>query len=156
MVVRRSQLSSPLRCHMISTNSHILASADENRLNMTAILLSEHTVSPKCLRCSDSTSRFVTRQSNRKGNAGRPYYKCLRCDKFSCFDDTRGIDGLNPRCLCDSASRRQLSGQERGRKVHYVCVSGRCDYFMYHRGADDAAVTVDEDLVEALIRLRFI
>ena len=111
---------------------------------------------PTCLRCGQETERLITRWSNRNGNAGRPYYKCLHCGGFNSFADDRGNDAGNPLCDCGQASRRQISGVQRGRRVHYVCRFGRCDYFTFHWTAENKVMSLTEDVVEWLARLRLV
>ncbi|KAF2498794.1 hypothetical protein BU16DRAFT_443877, partial [Lophium mytilinum] len=76
-------------------------------------------------------TRFVTRRSNRKGNTGRPYFKCLSCDRFLCFADRRGNDPSNPLCFCGASIKRQISGPEKdvARGVHFVCRLGECAFY---------------------------
>ncbi|KAI3332427.1 hypothetical protein HD806DRAFT_480513 [Xylariaceae sp. AK1471] len=111
---------------------------------------------PMC--CHRPCSRFVTRSSNRNGNAGRPYFACTHCKKFLSFDDERGIDPRNPLCRCRAPSRRQLTGQKgsRPRTFHYVCSTGDCGYFSWCEDGADEVVTVDDSLVDALARLGII
>jgi hypothetical protein len=45
--------------------------------------------------------------------AGRGYFKCESCDKFHCFQDTRGNDPRNPSCYCGASSKTQVSGPEK-------------------------------------------
>ncbi|KAK2005426.1 hypothetical protein LZ32DRAFT_183773 [Colletotrichum eremochloae] len=56
---------------------------------------SDYIPPPLCRSCRAPTTRHVTRSSNRKGNAGRPYYKCL---------PLRSI----PREICSSGRTAQL------------------------------------------------
>lgn len=49
--------------------------------------------SAHCRRCGSdraTLNRFVCRRSNRNGNAGRPYLKCMPCNRFVKFEDERG------------------------------------------------------------------
>ncbi|KAK2037077.1 hypothetical protein LZ31DRAFT_426802, partial [Colletotrichum somersetense] len=87
---------------------------------------------PLCRSCRAPTTRHVTRSSNRKGNAGRPYYKCLPCNKFHCFADSRGCDPRNPNCSCGQPSRMQVAGRERNPPggLHFVCQNGGCDFYL--------------------------
>ncbi|KAK2057100.1 hypothetical protein LY76DRAFT_516949 [Colletotrichum caudatum] len=84
---------------------------------------------PECRRCQEVARRYVTGQLNRKGNAGRPYYKC--CGEFYCFADFRGYHPNNPPCDCDRPSRMQIAGPERNPPggLHYVCMWGVCDFY---------------------------
>lgn len=96
---------------------------------------------PPCIICAEPTVRQITRSSNRKGNAGRPYYICLPCGKFHCFADPKGNDPANPPCHCGTFSKRQLSDEISSprRKVHFVCRLGGCDYYRHdvgHYGCD--------------------
>ena len=92
--------------------------------------------------------------SNRKGNAGRPYYKCQHCSKFLCFVDDRGNDPNNPPCHCGASSKTQVAGREKKVPggIHYVCRLGGCDFYKPNIGEDGNQVTV-EDLEKDLARL---
>jgi hypothetical protein len=111
---------------------------------------------PNCRSCRKACTRHITRSSNRNGNAGRPYYKCIPCDKFSCFEDSRGEDETNPLCDCGKSSRRQLSGREKGRRIFYVCKTGSCDFFQFHKRQDGSIWSVGQDMAEALAELRVV
>ncbi len=112
---------------------------------------------PSCKKCRIETTLRSTRVSNRNGNSRRPYYKCLRCDIFHCFADQRGNNPGNPPCFCKIPSRLQVSNKDKpkGRRLHYVCRSGVCDFFDLHQSAKEE-ITVDDDLVAGLIRLLII
>ncbi|KAK1974723.1 hypothetical protein LZ30DRAFT_539133, partial [Colletotrichum cereale] len=86
---------------------------------------------PVCRLCRAPTSWRITRSSNRKRNAGRPYYICCPCKKFSCFADDRGCHPSNHNYYCGHSSRMQLAGRERNPSggLHYVCQQGTCDYY---------------------------
>jgi hypothetical protein len=111
---------------------------------------------PNCHSCGEACTRHITRSSNRNGNAGRPYYKCIPCDKFSCFVDSRGEDENNPLCDCGKSSRRQLSSREKGRRIFYVCKTGSCQFFQFHKRRDGSNWSVEEDVAEALAELRVV
>lgn len=115
---------------------------------------------PACVRCHRKTQRFITRYSNRKGNGGRPYYKCVPCDKFACFDDERGNDDRNPRCDgCGHPSKRQVAGMNTQLPggIHYVCSRGTCDFYEPHLKEDgEQLAIVDADILTALARLKLI
>lgn len=111
---------------------------------------------PRCRVCSKPCTLLVTRSSNRNGNAGRPYYKCIEDDVFACFADTRGDAENNPACHCGVSSRRQLSSAAKGRKIFYKCRSGTCDFFQFHQRADGSEWGVDEDVANALAELRVV
>ncbi|KAK4174866.1 hypothetical protein QBC36DRAFT_33103, partial [Triangularia setosa] len=91
--------------------------------------------------CERPSKRFITRYSNRKGNAGRPYYKWQPCGKFLCFADHRGNDPNSPPCYCGVSSNRQLAGRETSvpRGVHYVCRLGVCTFYQPHIGGNGGA-----------------
>lgn len=114
---------------------------------------------PKCIKCNKPTTFSITRLSNRKGNGGRPYYKCIPCKKFSCFADDRGNDRSNPQCHCGLKSRRQVSGPEkRGpRQVHYVCRVGGCDYYEVHLTPEKKPISFNAlEVVELLGGLKIV
>lgn len=115
---------------------------------------------PECIRCSRPTTLRTTRYSNRNGNAGRPYYKCIPCDRFTVFADERGNDPQNPLCHCAKSSKRQLAGSKAKKStkgaVHYVCRLGRCDYYFAQKDAQGKQVVVEEDLVDKLAKLSFV
>ena len=117
------------------------------------------TPAPRCSRCNAQGRQMVTRQSNRNGNAGRPYFKCSRCPAFISFGDKRGIDQTNPQCHCQIPSRRQLNGRdhETPRGLHFVCGGyGNCNYFTRGTTGEGQQLTVEEGLVELLARTLFI
>lgn len=113
---------------------------------------------PNCRACHRRTVRRVTRVSNRTGNANRPYYKCIPCDKFQCFDDDRGKSPDHPLCSCNIPSRQQVAGPDKfiPRGLHYVCSSGACDFYGVQRDAQQQQITLDENLVDTLARLNII
>lgn len=110
---------------------------------------------PACCHCGGQSKKFITRSTNRNGNAGRPYYKCTCCSKFLAFADDRGNDPNNPRCDCGVSSKRQLASREKGRKIHYVCRLGKCNFYDVQLSAIDGSVaTVEGDeLASALAML---
>ncbi len=115
-------------------------------------------VAPDCIRCGRPTNLRYTRHSNRTGNAGRPYYKCMPCGKFHCFADQRGNDPTNPPCHCGLSSRRQISSLQKlkGRQIHYVFRVGRCDFYNVHRNPQQESVELGPELAERLARLGII
>ncbi|KAK5637088.1 hypothetical protein RRF57_012800 [Xylaria bambusicola] len=121
-------------------------------------LASPPTQPPYCPCCSRVSKRLITRSSNRNGNAGRPYSKCLHCDKFLVFDDYRGNDSTNPECHCGYSSKRQVSGRSKpvAGRLHYVCRLGMCDFFSPGKDAKGIDVIIDMDLTEDLSRLSII
>lgn len=116
-------------------------------------------VGQDCSTCGGPCERMVTRSSNRNGNAGRPYFKCVPCNKFIRFDDARGLDQGdqgNPLCDCGQSSRRQITSREKGRRIFYVCTIGACQFFEWHRNEDGSRWSISEDVVAALQRLRVV
>ncbi len=80
---------------------------------------------PYCPRCGakyKDLERFVTKTSNRNGNSGRPYLKCMPCNKFVTWLDDRGIDDECPTCSCKLLCRRQVAGNK-ARLIHEHCIS---------------------------------
>ncbi|KAL8380776.1 hypothetical protein RB595_005185 [Gaeumannomyces hyphopodioides] len=115
---------------------------------------------PACVYCREKTQRFITRSSNRNGNAGRPYYKCVPCNKFARFDDERGNDRRNPPCDgCGHPSKRQVAGGDARVPggVHYVCSQGTCDFYKPHLNKDGVQLAVvDAELLRALVSLKLV
>ena len=64
--------------------------------------------------------------------------------------DERGNDPTNPNCNCGVSSKRQVSGEAKGRVLHYVCRLGRCNYYMEHRLAEGEQLGLNENLVAPL------
>jgi hypothetical protein len=118
-------------------------------------LLPSAQVSPICFRCGKPSSRHITRTSNRNGNGGRPYDKCMHCNKFLAFTDERGNDPNNPTCRCGLSSKRQIAGLRKKvpRGLHYVCRLGTCGFYAPVRNAEERQVTIDEGLVDGFARL---
>ena len=116
-------------------------------------LESAPSTAPSCLRCKKATDILVTRRSNRTGNAGRLYSKCIPCEIFHCFMDERGNDPTNPICHCGESSKRQVSKEAKGRRVHYVCRLGACRYYAVHGMAGGEQLSLTEDLVSSFSRL---
>ena len=84
---------------------------------------------PNCPSCLQITTLFTVHYKNRNGNAGRPYYKCLPCQKFCCFADARGLDPANPICHCGRPSRRGKTTMAKGGKTFYTCSQAKCDFY---------------------------
>ncbi|KAK1984585.1 hypothetical protein LZ30DRAFT_711011 [Colletotrichum cereale] len=109
---------------------------------------------PDCRECGGPTTLRITRSSNRRGNAGRPYYICVPCrGRFCSFGDNRGCHPDNPPCDCGRPSRLQVAGRDRNPpgRIHYVCQRGGCDFYRFR-----ADVKVDEAMVSLLDRLSLI
>jgi hypothetical protein len=102
------------------------------------------TKAPDCILCGKPTRRRIARVLNPNGNAGRPYYKCIPCDKFHCFCDSRGNDPTNPPCHCGKSSKRQVSGHGKAvpRGVHFVCRLGTCDFYRALRDAEERQIQI--------------
>lgn len=114
---------------------------------------------PTCNRCDRLSSRLTTRTTNRKGNAGRPYYKCLPCNKFLCFIDDRGNDPNNPPCYCEESSKTYMAGSEKRvpRGLFFSCRQGACDFHKPLRNDRGQHIAVSSyDLADHLINLRLI
>ncbi|CAG8372100.1 unnamed protein product [Penicillium salamii] len=116
-------------------------------------------VAPRCPRCQRTGKMETTRPSNRKGNAGRDYYKCHPCNKFLVFVDYRGNDPSNPLCHCRASSKTQMAGPGKrvARGLHYVCRLGRCDFYQVYQNVQGQHLTVSsDDLAEHLINLSIV
>ncbi|KZF23914.1 hypothetical protein L228DRAFT_259203 [Xylona heveae TC161] len=110
---------------------------------------------PLCILCHRPSHRFVTRSSNRNGNAGRPYYKCSPCGKFLCFDDRGGNSLRNPPCFCDVSSKLQVTGRERTppRKLHYVGRLGQCNFYRQCYNRMEEEVPLSEKFLDNFAHL---
>ena len=99
---------------------------------------------PRCRRCDwEPRYRNVVSENNRNGNAGRPYYKCVRCEGrpgqgvgyhlkgWITWDDDRGMDVRNPECYCGVASRQDKAGAHTTipNLGFWTCATGRCNYY---------------------------
>jgi len=117
---------------------------------------------PRCCRCGANykdLERFVTKTSNRNGKSGRPYLKCIPCNKFVTWLDDRGIDDECPTFPCNFVCRRQVAGKYgkiNPRVLHYVCGMGTCDYYEICRYEDGGEQVTTDDLVDLLARMRMI
>ncbi|KAI5926283.1 hypothetical protein F4810DRAFT_656258 [Camillea tinctor] len=113
---------------------------------------------PICKKCKRASEYFITRRSNRNGNAGRPCYKCLPCDNFLVFCDRRGNDPENPKCHCGYSSKRQITGRSKSvpGRVHYVCRLGECDFYSPSRDENGQDNVIAGELADKLSRLSFI
>ena len=117
---------------------------------MTIRVLSQWAPAPKtapnCFLCDGPSEEFQTALSNDKVNAGRPYYKCVPCNNFLVFNDTRGNDPNNPPCKCGYSTKRQLAGPEAQIPwgVYYVCRLGTCSCYMPYIKSDGRQLLLDE------------
>ncbi|KAH7148025.1 hypothetical protein DER46DRAFT_616104 [Fusarium sp. MPI-SDFR-AT-0072] len=110
---------------------------------------------PVCFVCNTPSLRLITRSSNRKGNAGRPYRKRTNCQKFLGFVDERGNSPDNPLCYCGESTKAQVTGQNSGSdgRLHYACRKGTCDYYATEAGQNSEQIRVSRDIVYQLARL---
>ncbi|KAG6012476.1 hypothetical protein E4U54_007517 [Claviceps lovelessii] len=74
--------------------------------------------------------------------------------KFLVFADDRGDDANNPHCFCAAPSKRQISSPGKGRKVHYVCGGGECDFYRPCYDENGKLVSVTSNLVDLLFRMK--
>ncbi|KAL2139005.1 hypothetical protein VTI28DRAFT_5910 [Corynascus sepedonium] len=114
---------------------------------------------PLCRLCKRPSKMFITRHSNRKGNAGCRYYKCQPRSEFLCFADYRGNHPDNPPCHCGVSSKKQLTGRETrvSRGVRYVCRLGECTFYRpYISGSGEQVRVDDDDLVHLIVKLRIL
>ncbi|EJT79404.1 hypothetical protein GGTG_04488 [Gaeumannomyces tritici R3-111a-1] len=100
----------------------------------TALTISRPTVvalsAPACVNCRQMTKRFITRASNRNGNAGRPYY-----------------------------NKRQVAGRDTKVPggIHYVCSQGTCDFYKPHLNKEgEQLAVVDAELLRLFISLKLV
>ncbi|KAH7132765.1 hypothetical protein EDB81DRAFT_763290 [Dactylonectria macrodidyma] len=86
--------------------------------------------SPTCRSCGKPCKHIPTKNLNRYGNAGRPYYTCEDNSHsrrvFGCFDDAIGVSRDNPPCRCGYASRRTRRND--GASHFFSCPVGRCGW----------------------------
>lgn len=103
---------------------------------------------PSCRRCGwVPQKRDTVSQSNCNGNAGRPYYICIKCkgnQEYTIFendqpngwiswDDGRGVHPRNPKCNCGIVCRQDRAGSKSSRRGYgfWTCASGSCNYFSF-------------------------
>lgn len=136
---------------------HIPTSSCSNPIEPIIDLAAVHSC-PACSLCGGEPKYSITRRSNRSGNAKRPYYKCVTCEKFITFDDDRGTAVMNPLCDCHSSSRMQVAGRlaKTARGLHYVSAKGKCDFFERARSSAGVQYKLDEDLVGMFCQLGII
>jgi hypothetical protein len=155
-----SKLQSPGKAR----NLWILQQSIHHQATMTAIgthssTSHAHWCCSSCDRSGSNLRFFVTRRSNRNGNAGRPYVKCGPCDKFIAFRDTRGIHHDDPHCDCNTPARLQVAGKSQKttpRGLHYVCGTGRCDHYSIAEDEAEEQYRLPEQVLEMLVRLSII
>lgn len=98
-----------------------------------------HFPAPACWECKVPAMPFITRQYNSNGNAGRPYYKCLRCpgrDALYTFADDRNVGPPNPLCYCGRYSRGERTGAAKGRTLFYKCWDMKCRFWEWEGEQD--------------------
>ncbi|KAK4161000.1 hypothetical protein QBC43DRAFT_324271 [Cladorrhinum sp. PSN259] len=85
---------------------------------------------PKCKSCSNLSRLGITGQNNKRGNAGRPFYKCGPCDNWITWGDLKGCDRGNDECKCQKLSRTIVCGPESRcpGKRFWKCASGNCTW----------------------------
>lgn len=101
---------------------------------------------PRCRECEYTpTGRNYVTMKNPNGNAGRPYYICIRCKAdrkpevsqfeigWITWDDDLGIHEKNPYCDCALLSRQDRAGK---RSLYpgigfWTCASGACGYLSF-------------------------
>lgn len=108
---------------------------------------------PQCRRCGWIPKyRDTVRPNNPNGNAGRPYYRCVRCKTNStpdvlktsrdvsgwiCWDDYIGIEEGNRACECGLACRQGKGGvnSDYPGGGFWTCAVGRCGFLSYRLDA---------------------
>ncbi|KAG7403635.1 hypothetical protein Forpe1208_v016332 [Fusarium oxysporum f. sp. rapae] len=133
-----------------------MSTLSSNVLNL--VLAPAPTHPPICFMCNSPSQRFITRSSNRNGNAGRPFDKCTNCRKFLGFADERGNVPDNPLCHCGESSKTQVNGQNRGNPggLHFVCRLGTCDYYAVGMNRNHEQIRLRRDMVEHFANLKLV
>ena len=90
---------------------------------VSSILLPGPSSPPQCLKCGLLTILYPVKSTNKHGNSGRPYYKCV-CGWWASFGDNIGNYPWNPPCECGLSSRRQRRND--GASYFYRCRMGTC------------------------------
>ena len=116
---------------------------------------------PHCSECDATGSRlstFTTRTSNRNGNAGRKYLKCVPCNRFIAVLDERGVHAGNPECFCHHPARLQIAGAGKStpRGLHYVCVKGGCAFYAPATNDQGDQYSATERLADIMVQLKII
>ncbi|KAI5301152.1 hypothetical protein KEM55_002099 [Ascosphaera atra] len=112
-------------------------------LRFPSHLLPGPRTAPECWSCGLPGERRRAR-SNKNGNKGRYYYKCMNgvCPRyledgvdFLVFDDRRGNCATNPFCGCGRPSKITLGRRKGGmRRLLLVCRFGECEVVDYCAG----------------------
>ncbi|KXL46122.1 hypothetical protein M433DRAFT_160112 [Acidomyces richmondensis BFW] len=114
---------------------------------------------PWCGRKDNNLYFYITRTSNRNGNAGRPYVKCGPCQKFITFQDNRGVHLDNPKCKCETPARLQVAGKfqkVKPRGLHYVCSTGGCNHYSVAKNELGRQYSLSDDLLTMFVNLKLI
>lgn len=113
---------------------------------------------PVCLKCQRPVKYCTTNKTNLNGNASRPYFKCIPCDKFHSWADERGNNPKNPLCYCNKPSRGQVSGSKARSSgaLHYVCSLGTCDFYQAAKNLKGVQIILGEELKNKLIELKLV
>ncbi|KAL8767599.1 MAG: hypothetical protein Q9209_005929 [Squamulea sp. 1 TL-2023] len=108
---------------------------------------------PQCRRCGWIPKyRDTVKHNNPNGNAGRPYYRCVRCKTNStpdvlktsrdvsgwiCWDDYIGIEEGNRACECGFACRQGKAGVDSYYPGggFWTCAVGGCGFLSYRLDA---------------------
>lgn len=116
---------------------------------------------PRYGRCDyQPKHRTIVSPHNPNGNAGRPYYFCIKCQfnrkcgvstngfrkGWISWDDDRGIQQNNPPCHCRSMSRQDKAGIHSSHpgRGFWTCATGSCAYFSFRLdGLTDAKASSD-------------
>jgi hypothetical protein len=103
---------------------------------------------PLCLQCGRLVKYNIVKETNRNGNAGRPYFTCIPCRKFHSFADERGNSSQNPLCYYNQPNRTQVAryrAQLSG-LLHYVRRVGACDFYQVVINLEGRQMVSDEKL----------
>ena len=115
---------------------------------------------PSCRRCGYTPKKRETVSFyNPNGNAGRPYYICIKCKMskidyargWISWDDDRGVHPSNHNCDCGIVCRQDRAGKESScpGRGFWTCASGSCGYLSYRTDgltdneAEDAGAAPD-------------
>ena len=118
---------------------------------------------PSCRRCGCKPKyRNTVSPHNPNGNAGRPYYICIKCKTdrkckvskidhqkgWISWDDDRGVDLSNQNCGCGVVCRQDRAGEHSScpGRGFWTCATGSCGYFSFRTDGrtDDEAKDAEE------------
>lgn len=105
---------------------------------------------PACRRCDYQPKyRNTVSPHNLNGNAGRPYYYCIKCQfkrnyqaskdyhrkGWISWDDGRGVHPSNHNCECGLVCRQDRAGMNSSHpgRGFWTCASGHCPYLSFRR-----------------------